>query len=298
MLFVPPAIAVTAVTFVAPAATAAAAATVNVNIVVVIIVIIAIVVVVVVVVIVIIVVVIAVFVIIALVVVVVVVVVIAIVVAAIVFIAAATAVVAIGAAAIAVAITTTTTARLCCSRRWLVIVLLSAVRFRHCTPSCNHRCSRRRPLSPPIVVHHCHRRRCRCCRAATATTATIMIKLTVIYCRRKRQQQQHPQRTNGSTNVKMFTSPDDLDLFNLSTVFDVCNVGKGNLAISKLLAKKNCTFFAIYILQDVSYGFGWWCAVPSSPAPITQAKKTNFFSFLEPAPSTLNGHLILVTRMG
>jgi hypothetical protein len=54
--------------------------------------------------------------------------------------------------------------------------------------------------------------------------------------KRKRQQQQHHQRTNGSTNVKMFTSPDDLDLFNLSTVFEVCDDGQGNLAITKLLA--------------------------------------------------------------
>jgi hypothetical protein len=96
-----------------------------------------------------------------------------------------------------------------------------------------------------------HRQRCRCHRATTATNATIMIELTVIDCRRKRQQQQHHQRTNGSTSVKTFTSLDDLDLFNLSTVFDVCDVGRGNLAISKLLAKKKCTFFAIYILQDV-----------------------------------------------
>jgi hypothetical protein len=33
----------------------------------------------------------------------------------------------------------------------------------------------------------------------------------------------------------MFTIPDDLDLFNLSTVFEVCDDGRGNLAISKLL---------------------------------------------------------------
>jgi hypothetical protein len=46
---------------------------------------------------------------------------------------------------------------------------------------------------------------------------------------RKRQQQQHHQRTNGSTNLKSFTSPDDLDLFNSSTVFEVCDDGQGNL---------------------------------------------------------------------
>jgi hypothetical protein len=31
--------------------------------------------------------------------------------------------------------------------------------------------------------------------------------------------------------VKTFTSPDDLGLFNLSTVFEVCDVGQGNEAI-------------------------------------------------------------------
>jgi hypothetical protein len=62
--------------------------------------------------------------------------------------------------------------------------------------------------------------------------------------------------------VKTFTSPDDLDLFNLSTVFEVSDDGRGNLAISKLLALKNCTFFAIYILLDEStYIFGSWCVV-------------------------------------
>jgi hypothetical protein len=47
-----------------------------------------------------------------------------------------------------------------------------------------------------------------------------VVKLAVVYCQRKRQQQQHHQRTNGSTNVKTFTSPDNLDLINLSTVFE------------------------------------------------------------------------------
>jgi hypothetical protein len=42
--------------------------------------------------------------------------------------------------------------------------------------------------------------------------------------------------SNGSTIVKTFTSLDDLDSFNLSTAFEVCDVGQGNLAISKLLA--------------------------------------------------------------
>jgi hypothetical protein len=38
----------------------------------------------------------------------------------------------------------------------------------------------------------------------------------------QRQQQHHNQRTNGNTKVKTFTSPDDLDLFNLSTVLSKC----------------------------------------------------------------------------
>jgi hypothetical protein len=57
--------------------------------------------------------------------------------------------------------------------------LLSAVRFRHRTPSCNRRRSHRRPLSPPVVVHRRHRHHCRCRRAATATTATIARPLIV-----------------------------------------------------------------------------------------------------------------------
>jgi hypothetical protein len=39
--------------------------------------------------------------------------------------------------------------------------------------------------------------------------------------------------------MKKFTSPVNLDLFNLSTVFEVCDGGQGNLAISKLLALKH-----------------------------------------------------------
>jgi hypothetical protein len=112
---------------------------------------------------------------------------------------------------------------------------------------------------PPIVIHHRDRRRCHCRRAATASTATTVVKLAILHCQRKRQQQQHHQCTNGSTNVKMFTSPDDLDLFNLSTVFEVCDDGRGNLAISKLLALNYLYLFAIYILLDRStYVFGSW----------------------------------------
>jgi hypothetical protein len=69
-----------------------------------------------------------------------------------------------------------------------------------------------------------------------------MVKLAIVHCQKKRQQQQHHQRTNGSTNMKTFTSPNNLDLFNLSTVFKVCDDGQGNLAISKLLALKIVPF--------------------------------------------------------
>jgi hypothetical protein len=85
-----------------------------------------------------------------------------------------------------------------------------------------------RPLLPPPPLplppghHRLHRHHC------GQTSRRPLPK--------KRQQQQHHQRTNGSTNVKTFTSPDDLDLFNLSTVFEVCDDIRGNLAISKLLA--------------------------------------------------------------
>jgi hypothetical protein len=59
--------------------------------------------------------------------------------------------------------------------------------------------------------------------------------------------------------MKTFTSPVDLDLFYLSTVFEVSDVGQGNLAISKLLALKNCGFFfAIYILLDESLYIHFW----------------------------------------
>jgi hypothetical protein len=91
------------------------------------------------------------------------------------------------------------------------------------------------PLPPISIVHCCHCRHCCCRRAATTTTtatATTIVELTVVHCQRKCQQQHHHQHAKGSTNVKTFTNPDDLDLFNLSTVFEVCDVGRENLAIS------------------------------------------------------------------
>ncbi len=87
------------------------------------------------------------------------------------------------------------------------------------TPSCNHQRSHCRLLLPPIIVHRhpCHL--CRCRLATTAATTTTIMELTVAHCQRKRQQQQHHQHANGSTNIKTFACPDDLDLFNFSTVF-------------------------------------------------------------------------------
>jgi hypothetical protein len=68
------------------------------------------------------------------------------------------------------------------------------------------------------LIYLDNRHHCRCRQATTTTTVTTMVELTVFPYQRKRQQQHHHQRTNGSTNMKTFTSPVDLDLFNLSTV--------------------------------------------------------------------------------
>jgi hypothetical protein len=57
--------------------------------------------------------------------------------------------------------------------------------------------------------------------AATTATATTVVELTIAHWQRKRQQHHHHQHTSCRTIVNMFTSPDNLDLFNLSTVFDV-----------------------------------------------------------------------------
>jgi hypothetical protein len=43
--------------------------------------------------------------------------------------------------------------------------------------------------------------------------------------------------------MKTFTSPDNLDLFNLSIVFEVCDIGQGNIAISNLFARKKIVPF-------------------------------------------------------
>jgi hypothetical protein len=89
--------------------------------------------------------------------------------------------------------------------------------------------------------------------AATAAAATAAglpppqspppLSYSPLSIAKERQQQQHHQHTNGSTNVKTLTSPYNLDLFNLCTVFEVCDDGRGNLAISKLLALKKMYLF-------------------------------------------------------
>jgi hypothetical protein len=48
-----------------------------------------------------------------------------------------------------------------------------------------------------------------------------VVELAVAHWRRKRQQHHHHQHTSCCTIVNTFTSPDILDLFNLSTVFVV-----------------------------------------------------------------------------
>jgi hypothetical protein len=80
-----------------------------------------------------------------------------------------------------------------CRRRraavcWLVVALLSAVRFRHRMPSCNHQRSRCRPLSPinclppppPATAAAAGPP------APTTATATTVVELTVVDWRRKR----------------------------------------------------------------------------------------------------------------
>jgi hypothetical protein len=77
-------------------------------------------------------------------------------------------------------------------------------------------CRHHQTPPPPIsIVHRCHRRRCRCHTATTSATATTAVEITIVHGQRKRQQQHHHQRTNGSTNMKTLTSPDDLDLGNV-----------------------------------------------------------------------------------
>jgi hypothetical protein len=51
--------------------------------------------------------------------------------------------------------------------------------------------------------------------AATTATATTVVELTLAHWRRKRQQHHHQQHTSCRTIVNTFTSPDNLDLFNL-----------------------------------------------------------------------------------
>jgi hypothetical protein len=54
--------------------------------------------------------------------------------------------------------------------------------------------------------------------ATAAAVAAATVELTIVHCLRKRHHHHHHQRTNGSTIVHKFTSPDNLVLFNLSTV--------------------------------------------------------------------------------
>jgi hypothetical protein len=69
-------------------------------------------------------------------------------------------------------------------------------------PSCNRRRSCCRPLLLPIIIHLRPCRRCRCRWAATTATATTVVKLSVIYCQRNWQQQQHHQCTNSAPTSK------------------------------------------------------------------------------------------------
>ena len=67
--------------------------------------------------------------------------------------------------------------------RWLIVALLSAIRFCHHMPSCDRQCSRCWPLSPIIVFHRRHRhhrRHCCCCRAVTTAITITVAKLTIV----------------------------------------------------------------------------------------------------------------------
>jgi hypothetical protein len=85
-----------------------------------------------------------------------------------------------------------------------------------------------RPLTAPAgcfvaSIKHCRRHQMPSNATATAATAATVAAAaivdrhlrhcTIVHCQRKRQQQHHHQHANGSTNVKTFTSPDNLDLF-------------------------------------------------------------------------------------
>jgi hypothetical protein len=78
------------------------------------------------------------------------------------------------------------------------------------------------PLPLPLGRHRLHRRHCGQTRHHQMPKKEATAAAPPVY------QWQH--------QGEIFTSPDDLDLFNLSTVFEVCDDGQGNLAISNLLA--------------------------------------------------------------
>ena len=76
--------------------------------------------------------------------------------------------------------------------RWLVVALLSAIRFRHRMLSCDHQ---RSHLSLPAAFTD--KLSSTASTAATAT-ATTVVELTVMYWRRKRQHRHHHQHQHTS----------------------------------------------------------------------------------------------------
>jgi hypothetical protein len=50
-------------------------------------------------------------------------------------------------------------------------------------------------------------------------TAITIVELTIVHCQKERQHHHHHQHTSGSTNMKTFTSPDNLDLLLTTNVF-------------------------------------------------------------------------------
>jgi hypothetical protein len=94
---------------------------------------------------------------------------------------------------------------------------LAVVHCRCRTLSRSHRHRTSPPPPPPPQSPAAAAAGHRCRRATTSTTITVtsVVQLTVVHCQRKTQHQHHHQRTNDSTNVRTFTSSDNLDLFNV-----------------------------------------------------------------------------------
>ena len=97
--------------------------------------------------------------------------------------------------------------------------------------------------------------------------------LVVGFSAKQKQQLHHQQLTNGSTILKTFTFPVNLDLFNLSTV----SFGSVLANILSDLHTRRCLL----------YVFRWWCVVPGRwcVRPLSLLLTTLLVpTYLEPCP--------------